>query len=118
MRRRALLGLTLLALVLTVTAGAWLWQAVALSSVEEVAGEVERLKLMAGVVRLALIGLLALAWPRLVHLACRYGRVDEVRRDVLLALRWRVVGWLVLIELVLGQGVLGDLAGAFCGVTP
>ena len=54
--------------------------------------------------------LVAALWPKLIHLAYRYGRIDEARRDDLLAQRWRVVGWLLVIELVLGQ----DLLGRFC----
>ena len=54
-------------------------------------------------------GLLA-GWSEWTH---RYGRVDEARRDDILAQRWRVLGWLLVIELVLGQ----DLPGRFFAVT-
>ena len=107
MRRRGLLALSLLAVVLTVGAGVLLWQAVDLSSVSRASAQVEQLKPAASGIRLALIGLVASLWPRLVHLACRDGRVDESRRDDLLMQRWRVAGWLSVIELVLGQNLFG-----------
>ena len=107
-RRRGLLGLSLLALFLTVGAGVLLWQAVELSSLAQVSGQVERLKPVASVVRLALIGLVGTLWPRLVDLGYRYGRVDETERHGLLAQRWRVMGWFLVIEFMLGQNLIGQ----------
>ncbi len=107
MRRRGLLGLSLLALFLTVGAGVLLWEAVELSSVSRVTDQVEQLKPVASVVRVAVISLLTAMWPRVVELACRYGRVDARKRENLLAQRWRVVGWLLVIELMLGQNLFG-----------
>ena len=113
MRRRGFLGLSLLAVALTIGVGVLLWQAVELSSVSQVSAQIDRVKPFASAVRLALIGAVAALWPKLAHLAYRYGRIDEARRDDLLAQRWRVVGWLLVIELVLGQ----DLLGRFFAVT-
>ena len=107
MRRRGLIGLSVLAVVLTAGVGVVLWQAVELSSVSWVSAEVEQLKPIASGVRLALVGLLAALWPRLVRLAHHYGRVDEGKRDGLLAQRWRVLGWLMTLEVVLGQNLIG-----------
>ena len=33
-----------------------------------------------------------------------------------MALRWRVIGWLVVIELVLGQNPIGRFLGAISGL--
>jgi hypothetical protein len=122
MRRRGLFGLSVLAVVLSVGVGVWLWQTVELSSVSRVAEQVEQLKPVAGAIRLALIGLLAVFWPRLVDLAWRFARVNEGKRAHLLAQRWRVVGWLLVIELVLGQnlvlGAQGDACSAPGGCGP
>jgi hypothetical protein len=121
-RRRGLLGLSLLAVVLTAGVGVLLWRAIELSSVSRVAQQVEQLKPVAATVRLALIGLLAVFWPRLVDLALRFHRVSEDKRADLLAQRWRVVGWLLVIELVLGQnlvlGAQGDACSAPAGCVP
>ena len=46
-------------------------------------------------------------WPRLVYLAHQSRPDRREKRDSLLALRWRVVGWLLVIELMLGQNLFG-----------
>ena len=109
MRRRALFGLSVLAVVLTMGVGLLLWQATELFSVSKVSARIEQFKPFAGGIRLALIGLLAALWPRLVHLVHSLGRIDQEKRDSLLALRWRVVGWLLVIELLLGQNLLSRM---------
>ncbi len=115
MRRRGLLGLSLLAVVLTVGVGLWLWQAVELSSVSRVSAQVDQLKPIASAVRVALIGLVAILWPKLVRVVERYGWVDEGQREELLTHRWRVVGWLLGLELVLGQNLLGRFLAVTTG---
>jgi len=113
MRRRGFLGLSLLAVALTIIVGVVLWQAVELSSVAQLSAQIDTIRPFASVVRFAFIGGVAALWPKLIHLVYEYGRVDEARRDELLAQRWRVVGWLLIIELVLGQ----DLFCRFFAVT-
>ena len=115
MRRRGLIGFSVLAIVLTVGVGLLLWQATELSSVSKVSDQIDRLKPLAGGIRLALIGLLAFLWPRLVHLAHSLGRIDQEKRDNLLALRWRVVGWLLVIELLLGQNLFSQIFAVTTG---
>ncbi len=115
MRRRGFLGLSLLAVALTIIVGIVLWQAVELSSVSRVSAQIDRIRPFASGVRLALIGLVAALWPKLIHLVYRYGRVDAARRDDILAQRWRVVGWLLVIEIVLGQDLLGRFLAAING---
>ena len=111
--RSGLLGLSVLAVVLAAGIGILLWQADELSSVAQVAARVDELKPVATGIRLALIGLVAALWPWLIGLAHRAGRIGEDKRDDLLAQRWRLVGWLLVIELVLGQ----DLLGRFLAIT-
>lgn len=114
-RRCGFLGLLLLTLVLVVVVGVLLWQAVALTSLTTVARTVEDVKPVAGGVRLLLIGLLALAWPRWVAFVARARNVDERTKAHWLALRWRVTGWLLIIELVLGQNLLGHFLALIRG---
>jgi hypothetical protein len=111
-RRSWFVGLSLLALALVLPAGALLWQAVELTSLVAVSQRIEDIKPVAGTVRLLLVGLLALFWPRLVHFAARVRNANERTRAHWLALRWRVTGWLVVIELVLGHNLLGRFLGA------
>ena len=110
--RRGLLGLSVVAVVLAAGVGVLVWQAVELSSVAQVAAWVDGLKPLATGIRLVLIGLLAVLWPWLIGVAHRTGRIGKDRRDHLLAQRWRLVGWLLIIELVLGQDLLGRFLGA------
>ena len=116
-RRRGLVGFSLLAVVLTVGVGALLWQTVGVSSVPRVSEQVQQLKPVAAGIRLGFVVLLAVLWPWLVERAYRYGRVNESKRTHLLAQRWRVVAWLMIIELVLGQNLLGQLLTAITGPT-
>ena len=100
-------GLSLLALALVMTVGALLWQAVELTSLAAVSRTIDDFKPIAGVVRLTLIGLLALFWPRLVAFAARTRNADGRTKVHWLGLRWRVIGWLLGLELFLGQDLLG-----------
>ena len=113
--RGGLLSLSMLAVVLAAGVGVLLWQAVELSSVAQVATRVDELKPVATGIRLAFIGLVAVLWPWLIGLAHRAGRIGEDQRDDLLAQRWRLVGWLLVIELVLGQDLLGRFFAATTG---
>jgi hypothetical protein len=109
-------GLSLLALALIMTVGALLWQAVELTSLARVSEWIEDIKPIAGVVRLTLIGLLALFWPWLVAFAARTRNADGRTQVHWLSLRWRVSGWLLVIELVLGQDLLGRFLAAIQGL--
>ena len=115
MRRRWFIGLSFLAVGLIFAVGALLWQAAELSSISTVSEQVARLKPFAGATRLLLIGALAALWPRLVDLAVRYGRVDAAERSKLRALRWRVVVWLLIIELIIGRNLFSQFLLATSG---
>ncbi len=114
-RRRWFLGLSVLALVLVLAVGALLWQAVELTSLAAVSRTIDAFKPIVGVVRLLLIGLLALFWPWLVAFTARTRNADDRTKAHWLALRWRVIGWLLVIELVLGQDLLGRFLVAIRG---
>ena len=113
--RSGFLGLSLLAVILAAGVGLLLWWAVELSSMAQVAARVDELKLLATGIRLVVIGLVAALWPWLIGLAHRAGHIGEERRDDLLANRWRLLGWLLVIELVLGQDLPGRLFAATTG---
>ena len=59
-----------------------------------------------------IIDLIAYAWPKLVQYAHQSERISERRRTWLSSLRWRTVGWMLIIELVLGQNLVGHLKTA------
>ena len=114
-RRRWFVLLTLLAVALALGAGGILWHSVETTSVGAVQIQVDALKPVMTGIRLFLITLLAMSWPLLVNRLHRQGRVDEAKATTLHALRWRIVTWLVVIELVLGQNLLGQVLTALHG---
>ena len=116
-RRRGLLAFSLLALLLTAIVGIGLWHVVAVDSLARVGAVVAHLSALASVVRGVLIGAIALLWPRL--LACLQKRESITASDqaVLLAARWRIVGWLLIIELLLGQQLLSHVVRVWNGST-
>ena len=110
LRRRWFLTLSLVAAAAVIVVGVVLWQAVELSSLAIVSERVDRLRPLLGGLRLALIGALAVVWPWLSSLRSRAD--DEAARARWMALRWRVVGWFLVIELIIGQNLLGRFFSA------
>ena len=115
MRRRWFVLLTLLAFALALAAGGLLWQAVETSSVSAMQTRVEAMKPVFTGIRLVLIALVAMAWPVVTQRLYRRGRIDAAQATTLKALRWRLVTWLVVIELVLGQNLLGQVLALMQG---
>jgi hypothetical protein len=85
------------------------------SSVVALQTRIEVMKPVVTAIRLLLIGVVALAWPAMTRALHRWGRVDEAGVGRLSSLRWRVVTWLVVIELLLGQNLLGRFMFALQG---
>ena len=115
MRRRWFLLLTLLALALALGTGGILWHSVETSSVSEMQAQVDSLKPVFTGFRLLLIALVAIAWPFVTNNLHRWGRIDKAQVTTMLALRWRIVTWLVVIELVLGQNLVGQVLAVLQG---
>ena len=117
MRRRWFVLLTLLAFGLALGIGTFLWNAVQTSSVVAVQTRIEMMKPVFTAIRLLVIGLVALLWPAVARTLHRWGRVDEAGAARLLSLRWRIVTWLVVIELLLGQNLIGQFLAALHGAS-
>ncbi len=115
LRRPWFLALSLGAAIGVLAVGLALWEAVGLSSLSTVSERVAAARPFAGAVRFALIGVLALAWSRLPALWTGATGNDDRTRARWSALRWRVVGWLLVIELVLGQNLIGRFLLAVTG---
>ena len=109
MRRRWFVLLTLLAFALALGIGALLWYSVQTASVVAVQTRIEAMKPVSTTIRLLVIGLVTLSWPVITRRLYRWRHVDEAKAARLLSLRWRIVAWLVVIELMLGQNLLGRL---------
>lgn len=115
LRRRWFLTLSVVAAVGVIAVGVILWQAVGLSSLSTVSEHVAAARPFASAIRFALIGMLALAWTRLPLPLTGANGNDDRAHARWMALRWRVVGWLLVIELVLGQNLIGRFLGALAG---
>jgi len=109
MRRRWFFLLTLLAFGLALGIGAILWRSVETTSVVAVQTRIDALKPLLTGIRVSLIAVLAMGWPWIVNALQRWGRIDGTQASSLIAVRWRIVTWLVVIELVLGQNLLGQV---------
>ncbi len=115
MRRRWFVLLTLLVFGLTLGIGAFLWHAVQASSVVAIQSRIEVMKPVFTAIRFLVIGLVVLSWPVATRVLHRWGRVDEAGATRLLSLRWRVVTWLLVVELLLGQNLLSHFVAALQG---
>ena len=115
MRRRWFVLLTLLGFGLALGIGAFLWHAAQTSSLVAIQTRIEIMKPTFTLIRVLMIGLIALFWPTVTRALHRCRRVDEAGATRLLSLRWRIVTWLVVIELMLGQNLLGRFLGALQG---
>ena len=115
LRRPWLFLLTLLAFVLALVTGGILWHLLGTSSVSQIQAQVGSLKPVFTEIRLFLIGLVAIAWRFVINTLHRWGRIDESQTTIMLGLRWRIVAWLMVIELVLGQNLLGQVLTVWPG---
>jgi len=115
MRRRWFVLLTLLAFGLAFGIGVFLWQSVQTSSVVAIQDRVDVMKPVLTAIRFVLIGLVALGWQAIARGLQRWKRIDEQGMARLLSLRWRIVSWLLVIELMLGQNLLGKFLAALQG---
>jgi hypothetical protein len=106
-QRRWFLRLTILTIVLALTIGTSLMYALQISTVAVVQSNIDSYKPFLTGLRFVIIALIAYAWPRLVQYAQHSGRVSKQRGTELLSLHWRLTGWLLGIELVLGQNLVG-----------
>jgi len=116
MRRRWFFFLLLTAIAGVLLVGGALWQAVNVSSLGEVAEQVDDTKPYLAAIRLALIGFLAITWTYWPAWTGRAKCWNPAQSAGWQALRWRVVGWLVAIELVIGQGLSAKLIAASTGI--
>jgi len=105
-KRKGFLLLTTLAALLTGLVGYLLMHQLQTESVQSVQYSISAWRTTLTLVRWTLITFVALGWNHLIAGLASAGNVTRSKIAQLTALRWRAVTWLVLLELVLGQGVL------------
>ena len=113
--RRWLLRLTILAIVLALIISTVLMHALKISSVVSVQSIINSYTPYLAGLRLMVIALIACAWPKLIQYGQHSGRVSRERGTELESLRWRIVLWLLIIELLVGQNLVGRLFSTMDG---
>jgi len=111
-QRRWFLRLTILTVALALTIGVILMYTLQSSTVVALQSAIESYSSILTGLRLTVIGLIAFCWPRLIQYARHSGRISKDRGTELNSHRWRTIGWLLVIELVLGQNVVGHFLSA------
>ena len=109
LRRRWFFFMTLLAIVLTMAMGGILWYLVETSSLGTIQARVVAIKPIFTGIRLFLIALVAILWPFITNGLHLMRKIDADQQATLNTLRWRIVTWLVVFELVLGQNLIGQI---------
>jgi hypothetical protein len=89
--------------------GFFLWGSIQTHSVQTVRDRIDDWQPTFAGIRWTLIGSVALGGPHINGWLAHSGRVSDHKARQLADLRWRVVGWVVVIELILGQGALVNL---------
>lgn len=110
-RRKGFLLLTTVAVLLTALVGYLLMHRLQTNSVQSIQHSIDAGRTTLTVIRWVVIAAVALEWNHLVVLLANAGILSRTKATQLTGLRWRSVTWLVLLELVLGQGVLIDAIG-------
>ena len=100
---QGLLGLMLmlLGLFVLVSLAVLLWAQ--FESLDAIEGRLEAAAPWLTVMRISLIAAVVATWPHLVT----WWVTDPSKRAALLRARWRLAGWLVILEITLGQGLVG-----------
>ena len=111
-KRRWFLRLTVLTVAFALTIGAVLTHALQSSTLVALQSSVDSYSSILTGLRLTVIGLISLSWPRLIQYAQHSGRISNEHGIELSSLRWRIIGWLLVIEMVLGQNVVGHFLTA------
>ena len=104
--RSASVWLSLLALVLAALTGLVLWQSVQVASLSSVQEHLDALRPLGSVIRCSALALVAFGGSLLLYLRYRCGRIDVHALKRQQVRYWRVIAWLVAIEVLLGQQLL------------
>jgi hypothetical protein len=105
-KRKGLLLFTTLAAGLTGLVGYLLMHRLQTDSVQMVQHSIDTWRMALTHIHWMLITLVALSWNHLIAWLASVGMMSRNKVEPLRELRLRAVTWLVLLELVLGQGVL------------
>lgn len=97
--------------LLTVLVGYLLMHRLQTDSVQSVQQSIDAWRTTLTAMRWTVIAVIAFGWNHLVDWLADAKILSRAKVNQLTGLRWRAVTWLVLLELVLGQGVLVNAIG-------
>ena len=117
-KRKGFLALTTLAALLTGVVGYLLMHQLQTQSVQSVQHSINAWRMALTLLRWTLIAFVALGWNHLITRLASAGVITHSKVTSLAALRWRAVTWLVVFELILGQGALVKALSLMAGTPP
>ena len=107
--------LCVLTIVSAIMIGAVLMVSLKSTSLESLQSSIDDYRTNMTAIRLMIIGLIALIWPILVQYTERSGAISIERSTELRKLRWRIISWLLVIELLLGQNLIWQVSQIWDG---
>ncbi|WP_428610122.1 hypothetical protein [Sedimenticola sp.] len=110
-RRKNFLLFTTMAVLLTALVGYFLMHRLQTDSVQSVQQSIDAWRTILTALRWTVIAVVAIGWNHLVVWLTDTEILSQAKTTRLTGLRWRAVTWLVLLELVLGQGALVNAIG-------
>lgn len=108
--------MVVLTTVLAVVVGSALMYTISLSSMDHVQARVDNAASWSSLIRLVIIGSVAGLWRPIVQRLPARHRLDQRSVQDLLALRWRVVTWMLLLELLIAHNLIGRGLVALSGI--
>ena len=114
-KRTGFLIATMTATLLTALVGYWLMHRLQTDSVQSLQQNIDTWRLTLTLCRWTIIALVALGWNVGVEHLAKTGKIHSSRAVQLHRYRWRAVTWLVILELVLGQGLVVKFLGITAG---
>lgn len=117
-RRKCFLVLTTMAALLTALVGYLLMNLLQTESVQSIHYSIDSWRTILTAIRCTAIAIVALCWNHLLAWCSKEGMFTRSQAPHLTGLRWRIITWLVLLELVLGQEVLVKAMSLVVGAVP
>ena len=114
-KRKGFLMATLVAALLTALVGYWLMHRLQTDSVQSIQQSIDTWRLTLTLCRWTVIALVAFGWNVGVEHLTKTGMLHSDQAEQLHRYRWRAVTWLVILELVLGQGLIVKFLGITAG---
>lgn len=106
MKRRWFLRLSAVALLGAIVSARVLLMTLKHTDIQTLGNSIQNYRYAGTVIRLSGIVLISLVWRSLVSASETSGHISRERSAELMALRWRITTWLMVIELLVGQNLI------------